>query len=326
MELVADWLRRTWRQRGSGMRIRLSGYQGAASVHTRGLHHLSADLTSLGLNPEITDNVTTTGLAAKALFDAVEREDAHICYMASGYLTERVSALAVLDLPMAAPERLRAHEALDGLAGRLLTDHIEQATDFHVLGFWDNGVRHITNRVRPIRSVSDCSGLVVRTLDNTLYQDALRAFGFRPIVTDVRDLVDAVASGKVDAQENPIANTLRFGLHKHHRHLSLTGHIAGVALLLCHSAWFHALPAETAAGIEAAAARSTQAQRAWAIEEDRIGLEQFRASGVEVVERGELDLGSFKNAAMPVLKEAISRLDTELVKAYFGDEHPVVVG
>jgi TRAP-type transport system periplasmic protein len=308
------------------MRIRLSGYQGAASVHTRGLHHLFGGLASLDLRPEVTDNVTSTGMAAKALFDAVEREDAHICYMASGYLTARVPALAVLDLPMAAPERLRAHEALDGSAGRILKDHIEQASDFFVLGFWDNGVRHITNRVRPIRSVSDCSGLVIRTLDNTLYQDALRAFGFQPVVTDVRDLVDAVASGRVDAQENPIANTLSFGLHTHHRHLSLTGHIAGVALLLCRSAWFHALPAEIAAGIEAAAARSTQAQRAWAIEEDRIGLERFRASGVEVVERGELDLGSFKSAAMPILKEALSRLDPELVKAYFGDERPLVVG
>jgi TRAP-type C4-dicarboxylate transport system substrate-binding protein len=282
-------------------------------------------LTAIGLSPEVTNNVTATGMASKALFDVVEREDAHICYMASGYLTARVPALAVLDLPMAAPERLRAYEALDGSAGRILTDQIERATDFHVLGYWDNGVRHISNRVRPIRSVSDCSGLVIRTLDNKLYQDALRAFGFEPVFTDVRDLVDAVASGKVDAQENPIANTLSFGLHKHHRHLSLTGHIAGVALLLCRSAWFHALPAEISAGIAAAADRSTQAQRVLAIEEDHIGLEQFQASGVEVVERSELDLAGFRRAVLPVLTEALAQLDPELVKAYFGNAHPLVV-
>jgi TRAP-type C4-dicarboxylate transport system substrate-binding protein len=283
-------------------------------------------LRPLGVDPEIVDNVVTTGMAARTLFDTVEKDDAHICYMASGYLTARAPALAVLDLPMTAPDRLRVYESLDGSAGRILTDCIEETTGFHVLGFWDNGVRHISNRVRPIRAVSDCSGLVVRTLDNEIYQDALRAFGFAPVVTDVRDLVDAVASGKVDAQENPIANTLTFGLHTHHRHFSLTGHISGVALLLCRATWFRTLPAEISAGIAAAAVQSTQAQRVWAIEEDRIGLEQFRASGVEVVEQSEIDLEGFRKAAMPVVKKALSRLDSGLVEAYFGDAHPLLVG
>ena len=49
---------------------------------------------------------------------------------------------------------------------------------------------------------------------------------------DVRDLPDAVASGKVDAQENPLTNIYNFGLHKTHRTITLTGHLLGVALVL----------------------------------------------------------------------------------------------
>jgi TRAP-type transport system periplasmic protein len=303
------------------MRIRLAGYQGAASVHTRGLHHLAQGLAAAGFDVDIEEDVTAQGIPAKALFEETEREPAQLCYMASGYLTARAPSLAVLDLPLTVTDRLRAREALDGLAGRMLADDVAQRTDFHVLGFWDNGIRHISNRSHPIRSAADCSDLVIRTLDNELYQSALRAFGFKPVVTDVRDLVQAVATGAVDAQENPLTNMLNFGLHKHHSHLSLTGHIYGTALLLCRASWFKALPRSIADALTSAAAASTRAQRAFAEEEDRLALERLREFGVQVIGRGELDMSSFKKAAAPVISRAASGLDERLLDAYFGEGH-----
>jgi len=300
------------------MRIRLSGYQGGGSVHTRGLHHLAGRLAVAGLTPEVSEDVTARGVTAKTLFEEVEREEAHLCYMASGYLTARVPSLAVLDLPLTVSDRLQAHEALDGSAGTRLADDIERMTDFRVLGFWDNGVRHISNRHHPIRRTVDCAGLVIRTLDNALYQDTLGAFGFKPVVTDVRDLVAAVANGSVDAQENPLTNTLNFGLYRHHRFLSLTGHIFGVALLLCRASWFRALPRDVAVALETASAAATRAQRAFAMEEDRTALKRLREHGVEVVEPAELDMRGFREAAAPVIARAMSAVDPDLVDAYFG--------
>lgn len=301
------------------MRIRLSGYQGPASVHTRGLYDLASHLSTQGLPTQVDEDVTAAGHAAKALFAAVESEDAHLCYMASGYLTARVPSLAILDLPMTVPDRLLAYQALDGEAGRKLARDIERLTGLRVLGFWDNGVRHISNRTRPIRSPEDCSGLVIRTLDNDLYQKTLRAFGFRPVVTDVRELRQAVASGAVDAQENPLTNMLNFGIFEHHRYLSLTGHIFGVALLVCRAAWFRALPPNLADILTNAAAATTQAQRTFALDEDGNALLRLQELGVEVVSQQDLALSSFRDAAAPVLASATSRIDVELVQAYFGN-------
>ncbi len=301
------------------MRVRLSGYQGAASVHTRGLHHLAHGLAGTELSADIEEDVTARGRTAKALFEETEREPARLCYMASGYLTARAPSLAVLDLPLAVSDRPRAHAALDGVAGRMLAEDIARRTDFHVLGFWDNGVRHISNRSRPIRSAADCAGLVIRTLDNALYQSTLKAFGFEPVVTDVRELVQAVATGAVDAQENPLTNMLNFGLHEHHRHLSLTGHIFGTALLLCRASWFRALPADLADALTSAAAAATQAQRALATEEDRVALERLRSFGVQVIDHDDLDMDSFRKAAAPVMAQALSAIEPRLLDAYFGE-------
>jgi TRAP-type C4-dicarboxylate transport system substrate-binding protein len=300
------------------MRIRLSGYQGQASVHTRGLYHLASRLSSNGLFADVEEDVTSRGQTAKALFATVEQEEAHLCYMASGYLTARVPSLAVLDLPMTVRDRQRAYEALDGRAGQILADSVEALTGLHVLGFWDNGVRHISNRVRPIYSPEDCSGLVLRTLDNDLYQRTMRAFGFRPVVTDVRELRRAVTSGAVDAQENPLTNMLNFGIHEHHRFLSLTGHIFGVALLVCRAAWFRALRPEVANILTSASAATTLTQRAFAVEEDRTALSRLQESGVAIIPRQNLDMGAFEEVAAPVLAGALARIDEHLLDAYLG--------
>ncbi|MCB5177427.1 TRAP transporter substrate-binding protein [Microvirga lenta] len=307
------------------MHLRLSGYQGASSVHTRGLHHLARRLSAAGSEVEIVEDVTASGATAKALFEHVEQEEAHICYMASGYLTTRVPSLAVLDLPLTVSDRLRAHRALDEEAGRLLAEDVERMTGLHVLGFWDNGMRHISNRSRPIRSVEDCSGLVIRTLDNQLYQNTLAAFGFKPVVTDVRDLVKAVASGAVDAQENPLTNTLNFGLHEHHRFLSMTGHIFGVALLICRASWFRSLPDQEASALTSAARAATLAQRGFAIEEDQTALSRLRAQGVQVVERQDLDMRSFEAAAAPLISNVLATIDEHLALAYLGESRVLSV-
>ena len=137
-------------------------------------------------------------------------------------------AVSVLDLPFSVQDRAAALAALDGHAGDLLRDAVARQSGFHVLAFWDNGFRHISNAVRPLRSPADCQGLVIRTLDSELYRQALGALGFKAITTDVKELVRVVQDGTVQAQENPLTNLLAFDLWKHHPHVSMSGHFFGV--------------------------------------------------------------------------------------------------
>ena len=47
-------------------------------------------------------------------------------------------------------DRTTALDALDGAAGEALTQAVESRTGYKVLGYWDNGFRHISNAVRPV--------------------------------------------------------------------------------------------------------------------------------------------------------------------------------
>ena len=212
--------------------LHFAGYQPARSVHTRALHALRdsvARRTGGALAIDVTDSVVASGRKAADLLTMVANGELDGCYFASSYLAARVPALGVFDQPFQAGSREEVFAGLDGDTGAALAERVAAATDYRVLAWWDNGIRHISNAVRPIRTPADCVGLRLRTLDNAQHQAAFRRLGFQPIFIDVADLPRAVAERTVDAQENPLTNLVNFNLQMHHKHVSLTGHLLGIA-------------------------------------------------------------------------------------------------
>lgn len=304
------------------IRLRIGGYQGPDSVLTAGLKRFAAELETAApeaFEIEEVHNVTTQGMTARALFDGVESGAFDMGYMASGYLTARVPQLAVIDLPFSQADRHAAYAALDGQAGQMLCTAVEDATGYRVLGFWDNGFRHLTNHSHSIRAPRDCAGLVVRTLDNRIYRETMAAMGFEPVVTDVRELREAVATGRVDAQENPLTNAVVFELYRHHRHVSLTGHFFGVVLLLANARWFASLSPDMAQVVRKAADAATAAQRRLAEVQDVEALDVLLGQGVSVTTPDELDHESFQTVCRPIVETELVRLEPALVAAYLGN-------
>jgi C4-dicarboxylate-binding protein DctP len=299
------------------MLLRCGGYQGQDSVHTRALRVLEVEIGRAGplVEVELTPNITEQGRKASDLLTLVEGGELDLCYFSSSYLAGRVPSLRMLDLPFLVTDRERAYWALDGDLGKRLADDIGTATGFRVLAYWDNGFRHFSNRLRPIRHPRDCQGMNIRTLDNALHQQVFRALGFEPIVIDVKDMPAAIASGAVDAQENPLTNTLNFGLHRTHRHISMTSHFFGVALVLVNRAKFDGWSADTRQLVSNAVATATRAQRGFATGEDVDCLARLKADGCEIVAADAIDRPAFEAAVADIRQAEISRLDPALVQA-----------
>jgi TRAP-type C4-dicarboxylate transport system substrate-binding protein len=301
--------------------LRFGGYQPARSVHTRGLHALAGIVgrRSAGeLGIEVTENVVPAGHKAADLFDLVSSGALDGCYFASSYLAGRVPALGVLDLPFQSGSRAAAFAALDGAGGALLARAVADATPYRVLGYWDNGIRHISNAVRPIHAPADCVGLRLRTLDSALQQAAFRRVGFRPEFIDVAELPRAVAQRRVDAQENPLTNMINFGLQAYHKHVSLTGHLLGIALVLVNRARFDALPAELRGVVIDAVHESETVQRGFAAEEDAACLKLLGEAGITPVGPEAIDLPTFRTAVADVVVAAAGEFAPDLRLVFLG--------
>jgi TRAP-type transport system periplasmic protein len=285
---------------GAMVTLHFAGYQPARSVHTRGLHALRDSVARHSdgrLDISVTDSVVSLGRKASDLLAMVARGELDGCYFASSYLAARVPALGIFDQPFQAGTRAATFAALDGDAGELLAAQIAAATAYSVLGYWDNGIRHISNAVRPIRTPADCAGLKLRTLDNAQHQEVFRSLGFQPMYIDVADLARAVAEHTVDAQENPLTNMVNFGVQEHHKHVSLTGHLQGVALLLVNCARLAALPAELRTVLNSAARESEATQRSLAVAEDADCMKVLVDAGVTVLGPEAIDLAAFRAMA-----------------------------
>jgi C4-dicarboxylate-binding protein DctP len=303
-------------------RITLGGYQGPGSVHTRALEVLRDALDRLSegrIDVMLRANMGEDGHKTADLPGLVEAGEIDLCYVASSYLAGRVPALSLFDMPFAAPDRERAIALMDGELGQRFGQEIEANTSLALLGIWDNGLRHIATADRVLRSPSDCAGLVLRTLPNEDHQRLFRALGFEPQVIDATELHAAVADGKVDAQENPLTNTLNFDLHKALPVITRTRHLMGIALVLVNRHWLAALPDDLRTTLCQAVAEATEAQRASARKEDQDCEDRLILAGATLHDLTDAERSAWQQAAAPQIARHRARLDPDLLALFDRD-------
>jgi TRAP-type transport system periplasmic protein len=295
--------------------IRFGGYQPPASVHNRAAVLFGDAVTQhagSAVDFRLTGNVIEEGRKAADLLTMVASGDLSMCYFAASYLSDLVPELALFDLPFVIADRNAAYAALDGPLGTLLQEKMLAASGYRILGFWDNGFRNLTNRIRPISTPDDCRGLSIRTLFSDLHTQTFRQLGFDPMALDVKDLLAGVAAGTIDAQENPLTNNWNFGVHKHHKHWTLSRHFFGVALWLCHEESYQSWPAAVRAAVEAAIPGTVAAQRGFAAAEDSDVLAKLAGTDVELVDLTTTERATFAAAVAPIVAEQRALLGNEL--------------
>jgi tripartite ATP-independent transporter DctP family solute receptor len=179
-----------------------------------------------------------------------------------GILGNVVPAANVQQLPFAFRSADHAHRALDGPLGAYL---LGEMTAKGIVGFpvgaFDNGMRQVGGRTRPIKVPADLKGLKVRVPDGKMFDDMVRAFGAEPVTVNSSDIYAALKNGTVDAQENPLAYMDLFKHYEVMKYVSMTNHMwSGFNMLANQAAW-NRLPADIRAVIERQVTRAVRLQR-----------------------------------------------------------------
>src|SRR4051812_17341982 len=193
--------------------IKFGGYQAPASINTQAAVRFGEVLRrEVGdrVRFELIADVLALGRNSGDLPDMVAQGELAACYISTVRFAQAVPELKILELPFIVRSRASAIAALSGPLGRVFIERMRERTPFRTLGFWDNGFRHVTNRVRPIRTPADCWGLRIRTQMSEVHAEALGAIGFEPIPVDIKEFVEQVRTERFQAQENPLTNTFNF--------------------------------------------------------------------------------------------------------------------
>jgi TRAP-type transport system periplasmic protein len=297
--------------------LRFGGYQLPASIHNQAARHfgerLAARLGADRVRFELIGNVLDLGRPSGDLPKMVLSGELEACYISSVRFTDPVPEFGALELPFIVRDRPTVHRAFDGEYGALLEAGMNARTGVRLLGMWDNGFRHLSNRVRPIRTPADCKGLTIRTQISALHGELFAALGFVPIPVDVKEFVEQIAGPRFDAQENPLTNTFNFGVHHYHRYMTLTGHLFGGTVMIVNERVFQGWPPEVQQAVLEAAREATLHQRALAAAEDDAVLAQLDPAENEVIVPTAAERQAFIEAAEPVVRRHRAGFDPKVL-------------
>jgi tripartite ATP-independent transporter DctP family solute receptor len=169
-----------------------------------------------------------------------------------------------------------------------------------VLAVWENGVRHITNNKRPIRTPADLQGIKLRVPGGKWRVKMFQAYGANPSPMKFSELFTALQTGVMDAQENPFTQIYSAKLHEVQKYLSLSGHVYTPAYLTAGTKRFESLPADVRQVLEQTA-RETQAYvYETAAKDETELLAKLKQSGIQV---NEVDKNAFIVASKPIYEE-----------------------
>ncbi len=299
----------------SALHIRFGGYQKPASIHNQAAVRFGELLKQkLGdrITFELIGNVLDLGRGSGDLPIMVGNGELDFCYISTVRFTDAVPELQLLELPFVVPSRDAVCRALDGELGARFTRRMHESTPYRALGYWDNGFRHFSNKVRPIRTPADCKGIRIRTQMSALHGEAFKTLGFEPIPADIKDFAAQVSGDRFQAQDNPLTNTYNFNVHKYHRYHTLTGHFFGASAFICNAKTYAGWPADIRAAVDEAAQEATRFQRQLAAAEDEAMLKKLKAEDVELITPSTTEHAAFVAALAPMLEKYKRALDPAL--------------
>jgi TRAP-type transport system periplasmic protein len=295
--------------------IRMGGYGPPTTSFSRALKLIGDELTQKfgdRVSIKYVWNIMDFGYRAEEILWLVEDGVLTLGYQSSSYLTDRVAELGFVDLPFLFDRRDAARAAIDGDLGRFLAAKIEQRVNYRILGWFENGFRHISNRLRPIHTPADPKGMRIRVLPSEVQARTFELLGAIPVRCDLTEAIAGIKAGTLDAQENPFANTVTYGVHKFHHFHTVTNHFYISRPIFLHRPSFEAWPADLQEAMRGAISRAVAFQRELAIEEDAEARAAILAEGCEIAELTRAEHAQFRAAVTPLLDDARRTYGSEL--------------
>ena len=207
-----------------------------------------------------------------------------------------VPEYAAFGMPFLFTESAQAFKVLDGPLGKELADKSAQK-NLVVLGYWDNGIRQLSNSKRPVLAPADMKGLKIRTPPDAVTIDIMTALGAETQQIKFAELYVALQQGVVDGQENPLANIDASKLYEVQKFITLTGHKFEMTPFLMSKRTWDRLSEGERKIIQEAANEATAVQRKLSREADEKLASDLKGKGVRI---DKVDTAPFAKATESV--------------------------
>lgn len=198
----------------------------------------------------------------------------------------------VVELPFIYPSKDAALRTVHGPAGDKLLERLN-AMNLVGLGWFENGVRHISNSERPIKTPADLDGLKIRTMKVPAHVETFNQLGATATPMNFGEVYSALQQGVVDGQENPVAHIHAQRFFEVQDYVSLTGHVMTFYIPVMNQEFWYSLSEEDQKLLRDTMKDAEAYQQELVNAEESKQLEEFKAAGTKVNALSEEEIKVF---------------------------------
>ncbi len=253
--------------------------------------------------------------------EMVEMGSLDAMMMPQGQLATYAPKINTLGLPFLFPSYDAVYAVLDSeIGGELVADLASR--NMIQLAYWENGLRQVTNSVRPINTPDDVKGLKLRTPEDSMTIAIFTALGASPSPLAFSELYLALQQKTFDGQENPVSNIYANNFQDVQKYIAITNHKYECKnMIFSLSAW-NKLPSEVQELLLEAAKIYGDEHRKAIVDSADTMLAELEKAGMEVTRP---DTSAFQAATASVYdnfyaqntwaKDLVSRMQEIIAKA-----------
>lgn len=164
---------------------------------------------------------------------------------------------------------------------------------------WAYGVRELMT-AKPVRTVDDLKGMIIRTPNNVLQMKTLEAIGAAPTAMPLSDVYTATQQGTIDGMENPMATLYGQAYYEVAKYITMIDYIMMPTQWATSETWFQGLTEEqqkilTETGDEAGLFNNQKQEEMLAQY-----TANMEAEGVELIYPDDAEQARFKEAVLQI--------------------------
>lgn len=150
-----------------------------------------------------------------------------VAVIAAEFYANYVDEAGILCLPFMYDSYDDAYAKLHSEAGDTIKDMILEKTDVRVLDWYVLAFRQIFTVDKPINSISDLSGMIIRIPDSNTYKSTFSQLGAAPTAVAWGETYTALDTGLVSAVENTPESIMSASMQEVCKYVNVSNHIIG---------------------------------------------------------------------------------------------------
>lgn len=218
-------------------------------------------------------------------------------------------------VPFAFGSYQELYDAMDGEPGAYISTVYEKY-GIKRLDTFPNGLQHLANNKREVKTVADMANLKMRAYGDTQMK-MQRAFGADPVNMSWSELYSALQTGTVDGNTNGYQTLYSASMQEVQKYVTECGVLCSAYDFLANMNEWSKWSADTQNLIQECAHEAALYGRQYMDEQETICKQAFIDAGCVITVPTEAELQTFKDAAADVIAEQVAMLTPEC-KAAFG--------